>query len=99
MNNTIREIRLKRGLSQEDMARDLDVSSNYISLIETDRKKPGMNFLRRISTQYKIPLILLAKDFLIPEGKTKKEKEIREKILELFNDLESISNHETGREA
>lgn len=86
----IKSVRAQRGLSQEQMATDLGVTANYISLIENSKKKPGMKFLEDVASKYDVPLVLLAKDILVPEGKTKKEKAVRGKVMTLIADLEKI---------
>ena len=88
--NTIKKIRTEKELSQEDMARDLGVSSNYISLMENGRKKPGMSFLKKLSKKYSIPLILLTQEMIIPQATTKKEREIRDRVVSLINELEGL---------
>ena len=88
VSKTIKEVRAARGLYQEQMAADLGVSVNYISLIENNRKKPGMSFLKKFSARYNVPLLLLAKEAIIPKAKTPKERELRGKVIELIGDLE-----------
>lgn len=87
-SKTIRDIRITRGLSQEQTAKDLSVSVNYISLIENNKKKPGMSFLKKFSAKYNVPLLLLTKEVIIPQAKTPKERELRSKVIELISDLE-----------
>ena len=89
-NEIIKTVRARRGLSQEQMATTLGVSINYISLIENSKKKPGMKFLEEVAAKYDVPLVLLAKDILVPEGKSKKERAVREKVMVLIDDLEKI---------
>ena len=87
-NRTIKTVRTKLRLSQEQMASDLGVSANYISLIENGKKKPGMNFLEKVADKYDIPLIVLAKSALVPAGKTQREREVRAKVIALISSLE-----------
>lgn len=88
--NIIKTIRLKRQLSQEEMAADLSVSANYISLIENFKKKPGMPFLKKVSVAYQIPLIILAQEYMIPKASTKKEAEMQKRVVNLIADLEQF---------
>lgn len=88
MSDLIRKTRNQKRLSQEKMAEDLDVTANYISLIENGKKKPGMPFLKSFSDKYNIPLVLLVKEDLIPKGKSKREKELRNKFSRMISDLE-----------
>jgi transcriptional regulator with XRE-family HTH domain len=90
ISQIIRGIRTAHELSQEQMARDLRVSVNYISLIENNKKKPGMGFLKKFSALYNIPLLLLASEAVIPKAQTPKEKELQNKVINLINDLEKL---------
>ncbi len=47
--------RVKRGLTQEQLAADLGVSRGYITLIETQRETPGMEFRSKIEDYFKLP--------------------------------------------
>ncbi|MCG2719878.1 MAG: helix-turn-helix transcriptional regulator [Nanoarchaeota archaeon] len=68
-------------MSQDDLAKKLDVSKNYISLVENDKKDPSINFLKNIAKLLNIPLVLLIWEKIdLPKGKTKEEKEIRKQI-------------------
>mgnify|MGYP000521039833 CR=1 len=52
----IREIRDAEGCSQEQLAWDAGLSSTYLSLIETGRKKPSLGSLLKISNALGITL-------------------------------------------
>ena len=68
-------------MSQDDLAKKLDVSKNYISLVENDKKDPSISFLKNTAKLLNIPLVLLIWEKMdLPEGKTEEEKEIREQI-------------------
>ena len=90
IGNTIKKIRTKKGLSQEQIARVLGISANYVSLVENGAKKPGMPLLKKISKKYDFPLVILAKDILIPSGKTRNEKMVRNRLNELVSEFEDI---------
>ncbi len=44
----IRKARLKAGLSQEELAFRAEISRNYVSLLELDRKSPTVDVLLRL---------------------------------------------------
>ena len=46
----IKELRTKLGFTQEKLAEAVDLSVNYISEIENDRKKPSLKRLERIAS-------------------------------------------------
>lgn len=86
---TIKRIRNANDLLQEQMAKDLKVSGNYISLIENGRKKPGMPFLRKVSKKYNVPLLFLNKEDFLPVAKNSKERALRKDLESLLGRIES----------
>lgn len=89
ISTLVKKVRTTRNLSQEDMAKKLRVSINYISLIENGKKAPGSAFLKKFSKEYGIPLLLLTRDTIVPQAKTPKERELRDKVLDLLSEFES----------
>lgn len=90
IGNIIKKIRTKNNLSQEKFAKILRVTSNYVSLIETGSKKPGMPLLKDISEKYDFPIVVLAKEILIPKGETKNDRIIRKKLNDIVSEFEAI---------
>ena len=61
----IRICRAARGLSQTDLAGQLDLSPSYLSLLEAGKRQPSLRTLERVSRQLHVPthlLLLLASD-------------------------------------
>lgn len=50
----IRKLRLQHGLSQEEFAESIDVSTNFVSELETGKKGMSVDTLCRISKEYHI---------------------------------------------
>jgi transcriptional regulator with XRE-family HTH domain len=59
VGSTIKFLRMSAGLRQADLAERLGVSSNYISLVENDRRDPSLSFLRDLSDELGVPLGVL----------------------------------------
>jgi transcriptional regulator with XRE-family HTH domain len=57
--NAIKLVRTARGLTQRDLATQLDISANYLSLIESDKRDPSLAFLKRLAAQLKVPVAML----------------------------------------
>lgn len=77
----IRFGRINQKMSQDDLAKELEVSKNYISLVENDKKDPSINFLKNTAKLLNIPLVLLVWEKIdLPEEKTKEEKDIRKQM-------------------
>lgn len=65
IGKAIRLARANRGLRQAELAKRLDVSPNYISLLENDHRDPSWRFVCRAADALDTPLpvlILLAAD-------------------------------------
>jgi transcriptional regulator with XRE-family HTH domain len=47
--STLREERLRRGLTQEDLAEGAEISARFVSLLETGRRQPSLSALAAVS--------------------------------------------------
>lgn len=87
----IRIARDTHGLSQEDLAKKLQVKKNYISLIENDKKNPSVKFLQNAADILDIPLVLLMWEKLdIPKAKSPAEREIKKHFEELTEKAQKL---------
>ncbi len=59
VGRTVKLLRTAAGLKQKHLADRLDVSPNYLSLVENDRREPSISFLRNLASEIGIPLGLL----------------------------------------
>jgi predicted transcriptional regulator/DNA-binding XRE family transcriptional regulator len=59
---SLRRLRRDRGLTQSDMAADLDVSSSYVALLERNHRPLSAEMLLRLAQTYAIDLSTLAGD-------------------------------------
>jgi transcriptional regulator with XRE-family HTH domain len=59
LGNAIKLIRTARGMSQRDLAPKLNISANYLSLVEGDKRDPSLAVLKRISVELKVPVAML----------------------------------------
>lgn len=89
----IQKLRKCEGLSQAELARELDVTRTYLSEIESGRRTAGIELLRHASRYFDIPLALLVawEDGASPKG------EIHAKLQELFSVLLSARLNGAGR--
>jgi predicted transcriptional regulator/DNA-binding XRE family transcriptional regulator len=60
MGPSLRRIRRDRGLTQADMAADLDVSASYIALLERNHRPVTAELLLRLAQTYKLDVSALA---------------------------------------
>lgn len=59
LGNAIKLIRTARNLTQRELAKQLKVSANYLSLIESDKRDPSLAFLNRLAAQLGVPVAML----------------------------------------
>lgn len=58
----IQKYRLKRGLTQEQLAEKVGISQKYLSRIEQGYHNPRFDMITRISSALSVPIDALAKD-------------------------------------
>ena len=56
IGSTLKLLRVSSNLTQSSLAKDLNVTANYLSLIENNRKEPSLTFLKRFSKRLDAPL-------------------------------------------
>ncbi len=81
---TIRLLRESHGMSAVQLAKGIDVDKSYISLIESDSRKPSVELLNKLSVFLQVPL-----DFLVDMAIERK----RDKNCELgsiFTEFEAL---------
>ena len=59
LGKTVKLLRVAAGLRQSDLAERLEVSPNYVSLVENDKRDPSLSFLRSLSDELGVPLGVL----------------------------------------
>jgi len=65
---SLRRLRRDRGLTQADMASDLDVSASYIALLERNHRPLSAEVLVRLAQTYKVDVAALAGDGANDDG-------------------------------
>lgn len=78
----IKILRIERGMLQKDLAKKVEVSNNYISLLEGDKRNPSYETLGKIAAALDITI-----SRLVDMESDKNE------ILSLFQKLEKILEH------
>src|SRR5450432_2772396 len=55
LGNAIKLIRTARKIRQRELALRLNVSPNYLSMLEADRRLPSISFLKRLASKLRVP--------------------------------------------
>jgi transcriptional regulator with XRE-family HTH domain len=56
LGRAIRAVRVSRGLTQRDLASRIEKSQNYVWLLESGKKDPGVLFLRKLAAALQMPV-------------------------------------------
>lgn len=82
------------GITQTQLAERVNTSTNYIALIESEKKFPSPEMLERIATALEIdaPALFSTKSFPLPKAGTLAE--LQEKVL---NDISDVISHRFNR--
>jgi transcriptional regulator with XRE-family HTH domain len=59
IGRSIKFVRVAAGIKQGEMAKRLDISQNYLSLLENNKAEPSLSLLRRISSEFRVPVSFL----------------------------------------
>lgn len=87
---------MNNDIGQDELAKRLDVTKTYISLIENNKKEPSLALLRKFSEIFHIPLwILLLEDSDFEKNPSKADIEMKNEIEALIKTYfyEKISAH------
>ena len=95
LGNSLRDARLKCGLTQEKLAETANLSKKYISSIERGKSNPTYDVLRRLIIALDIPAEALFRTSA--DGKSSEEKESpqeQRRFVEMMRQLtEELSRH------
>jgi len=79
LGKTIRRLRLERGISQQDLARTVDLTASFLSMVENDRRQPSLTVLRRLSDALGLPDEVLIWDAVeLPADLTERDRRMCE---------------------
>lgn len=88
LGQSIKLVRTSAGVKQRQLAMNLGVSSNYVSLLECGKREPSIAFLKRLAKEFEVPVGIF---FLWQEfGVKKSDKQNIRKIRDLLTHLEAM---------
>jgi transcriptional regulator with XRE-family HTH domain len=79
----IKTLRVSTGLSQKDLSAQLDITGNYLSLVESSKRSPSKNLLQKIAEVFNISKGAL--EFICSEAPS----ELDDEKANTFRDLQS----------
>lgn len=87
----IKFIRVASGLRQGEVAKRLEISQNYLSLLENNKAEPSISLLKKISGVFGVPTgFLVWEDTASPELQNPEVAAKYQKVAELIYDIQKI---------
>lgn len=87
----IKFVRIASGLRQGEMAKQLDISQNYLSLLENNKAEPSIALLRKISEVFGVPAgFIVWEDAASPETQNPDIAAKYQKVVDLIHDLQIL---------
>lgn len=91
IGKTIKFLRITKNLKQSDLAGLLKVSTNYISLIENDKREPSLSFIKELAKQLDIPVGLLFLEIdMSKKDASSQERELLMRMRDLILQIEML---------
>jgi XRE family transcriptional regulator, regulator of sulfur utilization len=91
IGKTIKFLRIAKGLKQSDLAEQIKVSTNYISLIENDKREPSLSFLKELARNLDIPVGLLFLELDMSKKEVSpQERDLLMKMRDLMIQIETV---------
>ncbi len=87
----IKFVRVASGLRQGELANQLGISQNYLSLLENNKAEPSLGLLRKLSNVFGVPAgFLLWEETMPVEGETLGINEKYARIRKLVHELQKL---------
>lgn len=87
----IKFVRVAADLRQGDMAKRLEISQNYLSLLENNKAEPSMGLVKKISELFGVPVSYILWEENMPEvGATEEITEKYTRIRGLMHELQQL---------
>jgi len=90
LGNAIKLIRTAKGAKQRDLAKELGVSPNYISLVENGKREPSISLLRALANELDVPVGMFFLWQETPLSKLNQKDRLRE-LRDLMIQIQAMS--------
>jgi transcriptional regulator with XRE-family HTH domain len=85
LGQLIKSLRISSGISQKELSEKLDISTNYLCLIETSKRVPSGDLIARIAKEFKISKDAL--NFLLTDVPDELDRKNSKKFLKLQENI------------
>jgi transcriptional regulator with XRE-family HTH domain len=88
LGQLIKTLRISQGLSQKELSEQLEITTNYLCLIETSKRRPSSDLITRIAKEFKISKDAL--DFLSTDIPSELDKVNSKKYIKLQENIAAL---------
>jgi transcriptional regulator with XRE-family HTH domain len=93
-------VRLAADLQQKEMAERLEISQNYLSLLENNKAEPSVALLRKVAEEFQVPAsFLLWEENASTESSDPEINARYEKLRQLIHELQRLRINSKKNEA
>lgn len=76
---TIRKLRIERGISQQDLANEAELTPSFLSLVENDHRRPSLAALQKLAAALSVPEEVVVWDAVeLPERLSEEDRRLCE---------------------
>jgi XRE family transcriptional regulator, regulator of sulfur utilization len=91
IGKTIKFLRIAKGIKQGELAEKIKVSTNYISLVENDKREPSLSFIKELANVLDVPIGLLFLELDMSKKEVShQERDLLMKMRDLMMQIETI---------
>ncbi len=91
IGKTIKFLRVAKGIKQGELAERIKVSTNYISLVENDKREPSLSFIKELANVLDVPIGLLFLELDMSKNEVSpQERDLLMRMRDLMVQIETI---------
>jgi transcriptional regulator with XRE-family HTH domain len=90
LGSAIKLIRTANGVKQRDLAKKVNATPNYLSLIEAGKREPSISFLKMLAKELEVPISMFFLWQEPPSSIPLQDRQLRE-LRDLIVHLQAIS--------
>lgn len=96
IGKTIKIIRTLKGIRQKELAEKINVSHNYLSAIENDKKEPSLVLLNKLSKFLDVPLSFILIENIDLSSMTREQMDLFLKFKDIVVEYQNLKKRVTN---
>ena len=96
IGKTIKIIRTLKGIKQKELAEKINISHNYLSAIENDKKEPSLVLLNKLSKFLDVPLSFILIENIDLSSMTREQMDLFLKFKDIVVEYQNLKKRVTN---